>query len=225
MNRFLDRDDLAVIGDAAITSGAVNALFMSVVMLATEVVFSSTRVPSWIELLSAILFFGGAVVGPIVAWLLAGRRVTVPAAVGGILGVGVAAAAFVVLGGLVWLLRRLIGSRIPDFPLELVIIASLVGLVLVVVAVALVRDALADRRLPRPLHPMRDAVRIASVAVMVTYVVGIAVLAVQPGAGEIAEAPMFMLTVALGGAGVVTGAALAERVLARGSSEESVTPL
>jgi hypothetical protein len=212
---MISRDDAALVGDAAIMTGALNALLMGLVMLVTEVLFDSTMVPSWIEALSGIFFNGGAVAGPVIAWLLAGRKITVSAVVGGFLGVGIAAAVFGVLAGLVFVLRRFIGGVMPDFPLELVIVASLFGLGLAIVAGWLIRDAIKDRKLAEPLHPLRDTVRIASVAVIALYCAVIAVLAFQPDAGEIAEAPIFMLMVAIVGAGIAAGAVLAGRVLAR----------
>ena len=224
MSRIGSRDEFMLVGDAAIMTAALSAALMGIVMLLTEVLYDSTSLPRWVEGLSAIFFFGGGIAGPIIAWLFGGRKITLTAVMGGFLGVGIGAAAFGVLAGLVFVLRLFIGRLVTDFPLELVLVASLLGLGLAAVAAWLIRDAITDRRLVRPLHPARDIARFASVAVIVVYCAVIGVLALQPDAGEIAEAPMFMLMVALSGAGIVAGAVLAERVLAKKPAADASAP-
>lgn len=208
------RDWYELLGDGALISAGTMALITGVVLLVTGVIVRGS-VPVWMEFGSGIVTLLAFVVGPLLAWLVHDRKVSVPAIGGALLSAPITAiafGAFVLLStALGWILHSVNDAEW---------FGPLVGLILagagfVVLCAWLVGDAVRDRGKPAREHPRIDAVRFAAVAVVSVYAAVVLVFALQPGAGEVIEALAFMLMAAVVGGSAVGMADLAERILAR----------
>jgi hypothetical protein len=131
------------------------------------------------------------------------------AVLGGVLS-AVSLALLAALSGLFQLTLRWIQT---EGPWGLVVVGVLGLVLLAVVAVHLLKDTRADRRLPSPAHPLLNVLRIAAAVIVVVYTSTIVVVSLMPRSGELIEALAFMLIGAVNGASLVAGAALLTRLM------------
>lgn len=206
------RDWYELLGDGALITAGTMALVTGVVLLVTGVIIRG-GVPVAIEFGSGILTLLAFVGGPVIAWLVHGRAVTLPAIGGAILAAPVTALlffTFVLLStALGWILR---GVNDADW------FGPLVGLVLAGTGFAtlcawLVADAVRDQRAAPPEHRRIDVARLAAAVIVIVFTVTVVAFALQPGAGEVFEAIAFMLIAAVVGGSAVGMAELAERLM------------
>lgn len=202
---------LELVGDGALTTAGTMGLLTGIVLLVTGVIVRG-GVPVWMEAGSGILVLLGYAAGPVVAWLVRGRKITLAAAGGALVSAPVTAAlffAFVLLStALGWLLQ---GINDAEWFGPLVG-AALVEIGFLGLCVWLVADAVRDRAPSRRQHVRVDAVRLAAFAIVIVYSVVVVIFALQPGAGEVFEALGFMLIGAVAGGCAVAFAGLAERL-------------
>ena len=215
MNRFLDRDDLLLIGDGALITCGLSAGLTALVLLLTEVVWGVTGAPNWVQILSMIAVFGSAIGGPVLAWLASGRTITLPAVLGLLLGGVLSAVAFGVLAALVFASRFAFVWIKTEGPWSLVFVGALALIALAWVTFHLLKDTRADRRLPQPTHPLLNVLRIVAAVIVVVYTSTIVVLSLNPQSGELIEAIAFMLMGAVNGACLVAGSAILSRVMTK----------
>jgi hypothetical protein len=222
------RERYELAGDGAlVTAGTLSAL-TGIVLLITGVIIQGS-VPVWIELASSAAVLVGSVAGPVIAWLLHGRRITVPAAVGALLGLpvtGIVFFGFVAFStALGWALK---GLNDADWFGPLVA-AGLVSVAAIGGVAWLVADGIRDRAPSRREHLRVDRARFAAAAAVVAYSTVVIMYALRPGSGEVLEAIAFVLLGAVGGASIVGMADALERILtadggrAVGSSADAVS--
>lgn len=207
------RERFELAGDAALITAATLAVLTSIVLLMSAGV-GDREVPVAIQIASAAAVLFGGIAGPVIAWLMHRRRISVPAVVGALVGGPVAGVVFGVFVAFSTVLGWAI-SPISDAeyagPLAAasVVAAAFVALV-VWLAIDAVRDCAQDRREHRSL----DIVRMLSTLIITLYSSVIVVLAFGKPGGEIIEAIAFMLMGAVNGASVVTIADVATRLTA-----------
>jgi hypothetical protein len=218
------RERFELAGDAAVVTAAVLAVLTSIVLLVSAGV-GDREVPVAIQLASALAVLLGGIAGPVVAWLMHGRRITLPAVLGGIVGAAVSGAAFAVFvafsTALGWVLSPLTDAEWAGPLAGLVLVA----VAFVVLVVWLLFDAVRDYARPRRRHRSLDILRILSTIVIATYSVVITVLAFAGPGGEIVEALAFMLIGAVNGALVVTMADFLVRLIAPKPEGPTVSPV
>ncbi len=207
------RERLELASDAALITAATLAALTSIVLLISAGV-GDREVPVAIQIASALAALLGGVAGPVVAWLMHHRRVSLAAVFGALIGMPVAGAVFWVFVGLSAILGWVI-SPISDAeyagPLAA---AAIVAAAFAALVVWLVIDAVRDYAPNRRDHRTLDVVRLVSTVIVAAYSTVIVVLAFGGTGGEIIEAIAFMLMGALGGASMVTMADVVTRLTA-----------
>lgn len=209
------RESFELAGDGALFTAASLAVLTSIVLLVTEVGAAGQEPSMAVQFASALVVFLGTVAGPVAAWLMHRRRISLPAVLGAFLGVPAAGAVFALFVGfsaaLGWAISPLSDAEWAG-PLvgAIVVTAGFFALV-----AWLVVDAARDRSADPPEHHSLDVARIVSAIVATTYTAVIAVVALSGTSGEIVEAIGFMLVGAVIGALVVFGADLATRLAGR----------
>lgn len=194
-------------GDAALVTAALFGAGTGLVALTVVPTGAADQDVGWgLQVLSFALMLGAVIGGPVIAWTLHGRRLTWPAAIGGILGgflsSTVLGVAMMVVVGVGMAVSALTGSEVAG-PITMLVVA---GLVMVALAVWLVRDAVHDLTPARRAHPRLDVVRLVAVGVIAVVAVGsVAWTATHPD-DESAELVVFALVAGLSGAVIALGA-------------------
>jgi hypothetical protein len=206
------RERLELAGDGALTTAATFAVLTAIVLLVAQGV-GNREVPVALQILSAAAMLLGGVGGPVIAWLIHDRRISLPAVVGAILGAPAAGAVFFVFVALStaigWAISPLWDAEYAG-PLAGAILVTVAFFVLVI---WLVTDAVRDLAPSRRTHARLDTVRLIAAGLVAAFSAAVMVLAFAPGNAEIAEALAFMLLGAVSGGLAVTFADLATRLL------------
>ncbi|MFN8126323.1 MAG: hypothetical protein U0R64_07445 [Candidatus Nanopelagicales bacterium] len=205
---FINTQHLAILGDAFLMTSAA---FAGVIGTSSLVIDPTGTLPpdkEWVAALSSLLSLAVVVVVPIGVWLLHGRRLSIMAVLGGVLG---AASTAVVFFGFV-ALSMLLGFAVsPVWDVEyagpllmLIVVATACVAWVIWLVVGAVRD-LANRRD----HPRIDALRILSTVVLVVYTAGVAMWIAGNPADDSLDALIFALVAGIAAALAVAGAELA----------------
>jgi hypothetical protein len=156
----------------------------------------------------------GFVGGPLLAWWASERRFSANAVIGGIVGVPVGGTAVSVLAfvgaGLGWVSKSLTGNEFVGGIVLLVVL----GVAFAAMVVWLIGDGIRDLTPGHRLQVRRDIVRLVSIAVVVAFVGGIAIL-MRVRADVDPEAGIWVLIAGLSGGAVLLGADLGTKLLAR----------
>ncbi|HEY3317765.1 MAG TPA: hypothetical protein VGK50_05030 [Coriobacteriia bacterium] len=83
------RERFELAGDGALITAAMFSAFTSIALLLSAP-FEQSEVPVAVQLMSAVAVFVPGVAGPVVAWLMHGRRISLVAVLGAMAGVPVA---------------------------------------------------------------------------------------------------------------------------------------
>jgi hypothetical protein len=206
------RARIELAGDGALISAGISSALLGAVLLAA-VPFTG-EVPVWIQLLSAAAMFVMVVGGPVATWFVYGRRVTLPAVLGVIVGGPVTGAVFFLFVGVSravgWLLQT-VNDADWFGPL---VTAALAMISLLAWVTALAVRGVMDLRRPQPEHKRLDIWRMASWVVLLVFGIAVTVVAIKV-TGEIAEAPAFAMLAAVSGGISVFTADLMTSLMAR----------
>jgi hypothetical protein len=207
------RERVELAGDALLITSALFGLLTAGVLGIATMVWK-TDFPVWLQLLSSLVILAAGIGGPAATWLLHGRRITVPALIGAVLGAPVAGA--VVMGFILlswplgWLVSPISRSEFAG-PIALLV---LVGILFTGAMTWLVVDAVRDFVPTRREHARLDVIRVVGFLVLVALGAATAVIALNTSNGEIVEAPVFAVVAGVSAAVSVTVADLATRLLA-----------
>jgi len=209
MQAWLERHPrLTLAGDACLVSAAA----FGAVIGAEFLLIGHAEPPAWIAIPASVLTLGSVLVGPALAWLLRGRRLTW----WGVLGALVASVA-VVLGtqalvfaamGLAWLLTPITSAELAG-PIALLALASLGFLAICSLPALGIAGALRT--------PARDrigmrllALRLAGLCLLIAFATAAGVFVATSSDPERAEVYIFAMLGGLSGAAMALGSDLAE---------------
>lgn len=206
MTRIVTRERLAIFGDALLMTAAA----FGVIIGLSGLLIAPTGTPEpgteWAAALSSILSLVVVVVVPVLVWIMHGRRVTIHAVVGGVLGAlsaGFVFFAIVALSALLGLLLSPVTDSEFAGPIAMLVVVSAAFVALVF---WLVVDAIRDLAPNRRANLRIDLLRLVSVVVLVALSVGVALWTFDRPGDESGEALVFAMVAGLGGALAVAGA-------------------
>lgn len=213
------RDHALLIADGGLMTAGTMTVAMAL-MFGAAAIFGEAKGGVVLELLSSLMLLAGGILGPVLAWLLYGRRLTVVTVLGGLVGVAIGGAALPLFAALSFLLGLPLKLVTPsEFAGPLAMLA-LVSVGVVAVIVWLLADGARDLAGAR-VHVRLDLARIAS-AVLFAVIAAVCVYLIFAAPGpEQGEAVIWVMAGSATGAGVVAGADLAEWLVERGKKSDA----
>jgi hypothetical protein len=219
LRAIVTRDRLALVGDALLLTAAAFCLVTGLTALFVAPTGAPEPGMEWATTIGSLLSMAMVVVIPVLVWLLHGRALSGMAVLGGAVGAfstGLVFMGVVALSALLGLLASPFTDSEFAGPVAMLILAA-AGFVAVVVW--LVVDAIRDLAARRRRYPRIDALRLLSAVILVVFAAGMAVLIVSnPGVGEVADAPVFVMVAGLAGALAVAGAETLTGLTSRGTA-------
>lgn len=199
------RDHVDLAFDSVLFTMGLFALVTSA-ELGLTALLGDTALPGWLQFVSSMLVLATGVAGPVLAWLLHGRRLTVLAVLGAF--VGGAAAGIVALSSqwlsipLTWLVSP-ITTADSSGPIALL---TVLGAVVIAGMVWLLVDAARDAVPSRRAHLLIDMLRVASVVAIVALRFVVEAVITNNTTGQISETLIFALVAGIVGGAIVVGA-------------------
>lgn len=208
-----------LIADGCVISAGVFSLFTGVAFLLgfSGVFGKAGSLPGPVNAIMSLLSVSALFIGPVLAWVLNGRRINRYALIGAVLGFPVGgtlvyALAFVA-AGTDWLVTLATGTQF----LGALVVGGIYLAVLLAAAVWLVSLAVVDMRADVRRHPRLDIARVSCVVATVAFGIGTVLFARANPGQDAFEALAFVLFAAAEGAGVMWITDVMARTLERGA--------
>ncbi len=223
LKAIVTRERAALAGDACLVTAAAFGVVTGVTGLVVAPEVEPAEGMEWASALAAVLSLATAVAGPVVAWLLHGRRLTWIAVLGGVIGGGLAGGVVMAVS-LVAMLFGLVASFFTDseFAGPLIVLGLVAAAFLALVG-WLVVDAVRDLAPSRRDHTRIDVVRLVSALVLAIFAAGVAVWTANHPGDESLEALIFAMAAGVFGLLVVAGAETVTTLMARGKASPRPT--
>ncbi len=216
------RERLELAGDGCLVTAAIFGLLVALLLATVAMIGGQGDAPVAVQIASALIIPAGGIGGPVLVWLLHGRRISLLAVAGGAVGAFAAgllsASAALLSWPLAWLLSPVSRSQFAGPIALLVIIATAFVALAAWLVIDAVRDHFAERR-----HTRVDLVRFASVLSLAALGAVTAFAAARPGGAEVVEAPIFALVAGIAGALMLLGADIVTTLSERTADAQAET--
>ncbi len=206
MKTIVTRERLALVGDGLLMTASAFSVIIGLSALLIAPAGTPRPGTEWAAALSSILSMSVVALVPILVWVMHGRRLSLMAVLGGLLGAlsaGFVFVGFVALSALLGLLVSPIWDSEFAGPIAMLVVVSVAVLALVLWLLA---DAIRDLGPHLRAHLRIDVLRLVSAAILAAFCVGVAMWTANHPGDESSEALIFALVAGLGGALAVLGA-------------------